>query len=50
MYYSVYSLLLRLKNSQTKLRFIKYLEKLNAVDSSVGLAYRRGHFEIVYIY
>lgn len=50
MYYSVYNLLLRLKNQQTKLKFIKYLENLNAVDPSIGLACRRGLFKIVHIY
>lgn len=50
MYYSVYNLLLRLKNIQTKLKFLKYLEKMNAVDSSIGLAYHRGLFKIVHIY
>lgn len=50
MYCSVYNLLSRLKNNQTKLRFLKYLENVNAVDQSFGLAYQRGVFKIVPIY
>lgn len=50
MYCSVYNLLSRLKNQQTKLAFIKYLEKVDAVDPSIGLAHRGGVFRIVRIY
>lgn len=50
MYYSIHGLFSRLKNSATKIRFIKYLEQQNAVDSSRALAYRDGRFEIVSIY
>lgn len=50
MYCSVYNLLLRLKNQQTKLKFLKYLETINAVDPSFGLAHHRGGFIIVRIY
>lgn len=48
--YSVNEVLLRIKNVQTKLKFFQYLMARNALDASVGLVYKRGVLEIVYIY
>lgn len=48
--YSVNEVLLRVKNLQTKLKIFHYLEQRNALDASVGLVYKRGILEIVYIY
>lgn len=48
--YSVRDLLIHVKNPQTKLKIFGYLKQKNALDSSVGLVYRRDTFEIVYIY
>lgn len=48
--FSVRDVLLRLKNPQTKLKFFHYLKQRNALDAAIGLIYRHGTLNIVYIY
>lgn len=48
--YSVRDVLLRMKNPQTKLKYFHYLKQRNALDTAIGLIYRRGSLQIVYIY
>lgn len=50
MLYSVRDILLHLKNPHTQLKYFAYLKRYDALDPSIGLAYRMGRLERVHIY